>query len=85
MIVYNVIDGIFRIFEIAIIIECISSFIPQSRYNKFIEIIHNIISLVLGPCRKLQYKYLPNMPFDFSPLIALLMVDVIRGVLIYLL
>ena len=82
MILYGIIDGVFRILEIAILIECISSWIPQMRYNKFIEIIHMIIEPVLEPFRRLQYRFLSNMPIDFSPIIALLAMDFIRMILV---
>ncbi|HCW54370.1 YggT family protein [Clostridium sp. SM-530-WT-3G] len=82
MILYNVVDSVFRIFEIAILIECIASWIPQIRYNKFIEIIHMITEPVLEPFRRLQYRFLSNMPIDFSPIIALLAMDFIRMILV---
>lgn len=85
MILYGIIDGVFRILEIAILIECISSWIPQMRYNKFIEIIHSVTEPILEPCRRLQYRFFSNMPVDFSPIIALLAMDVIRGLLVALL
>ena len=82
MILYNVVDSVFRIFEIAILIECIASWIPQIRYNKFIEIIHMITEPVLESFRRLQYRFLSNMPIDFSPIIALLAMDFIRMILV---
>ncbi|MDO5518692.1 MAG: YggT family protein [Clostridium sp.] len=85
MMLYNLIDGVFRILEIAIIVECLASWIPQARYSRFMDIIHSITAPILEPCRKLQYRFLSNMPVDFSPLIALLIMDVIRGILVALL
>ena len=85
MILYNLIDGVFRILEIAILIECISSWIPQMRYNKFMDVIHSFTEPILEPCRRLQYRFFSNMPVDFSPIIALLAMDLIRGFLIALL
>ncbi len=82
---YSLIDGVFRILEIAILAECIGSWIPQARYSKFMEIVHSVTGPILEPCRRLQYRFLSNMPVDFSPLIALLIMDVIRGILVALL
>lgn len=81
MILYNIINTIFSLFEVAIVIECISSWIPQSRYNKFIEIVHMITEPILEPCRRLQYRFLSNMPVDFSPFIALLAMEFISKIL----
>lgn len=85
MILYSLIDGVFRILEIAIIVECISSWIPQARYNKFMEIIHSVTGPILEPCRKLQYRFFSNMPVDFSPFIAILVMDIFRGILVTIL
>lgn len=82
MILYSLIDGVFRILEIAIIVECIGSWIPQARYNKIMEVIHSITDPILEPCRRLQYKFFSNMPVDFSPFIAILLMDIIRGILV---
>lgn len=82
MILYSLIDGVFRILEIAIIVECIGSWIPQARYNKIMEVIHSITDPILEPCRRLQYRFFSNMPVDFSPFIAILLMDIIRGILV---
>lgn len=81
MIIIQAISGIFRIIELAIIIDCLASWIPQLRYNKFMDIVHNITDPILEPCRRLQNRFLMDSPIDFSPLIALLGLDVIRTVL----
>ena len=60
------ISGIFRIIELAILVECIS-------YP------------ILEPCRRLQDKFVSDSPIDFSPILALFLLDIIRGVLISLL
>lgn len=84
MILYNIIDGVFRVLELAILIECIASWIPQMRYNKFMEIIHMITEPVLKPCRRLQYRFFSNMPVDFSPVIALFAMEIIERILLTL-
>lgn len=79
------ISGIFRIIELAILVECISSWIPQMRYNQFMDIVRSIAYPILEPCRRLQDKFVSDSPIDFSPILALFLLDIIRGVLISLL
>ncbi|WP_294401961.1 YggT family protein [uncultured Clostridium sp.] len=85
MIIIQAISSIFRIIELAIIVDCLASWIPQLRYNKFMDVVHSITYPILEPCRRLQYRFLSNSPIDFSPLIALLLLDVVRSILFRLL
>jgi YggT family protein len=74
-----IINSLFNLLELVIIIECIASWIPQIQGNKFISILHNFTYPLLEPFRKLQDKVLPGLPMDFSPIIALLVIDVLKG------
>lgn len=77
--VYMVLNLLFNILELTIFIECIASWIPQTQGNKFIELIHNFINPILEPFRRLQDKLIPGLPMDFSPIAALLVLNLIRG------
>ena len=79
------VNGIFRIIELAIFVECIASWIPQLRYNQLMDIVHSITNPILEPCRRLQNRFLGDMPIDFSPILALFILDFVRGALIRLL
>ena len=79
------ISGIFRIIELAILVDCIASWIPQIRYNQFMDIVHSITYPILEPCRRLQNRFLGDSPIDFSPILALFLLDIVRGILIRLL
>ncbi|WP_294375818.1 YggT family protein [uncultured Clostridium sp.] len=81
----EIISIIFRIIEFAILAECIASWVPQLRYSQFMEIVYKITTPILEPCRRLQDRLLGNLPIDFSPFIAMIILDVIRVLLINLL
>ncbi|MGN0144857.1 MAG: YggT family protein [Clostridium sp.] len=83
--ILEAINGIFRIIELAIIVECIGSWIPQLRYNQLMDIVHSITNPILEPCRRLQDRFLGSMPIDFSPILAFAILDVIREMLMRLL
>lgn len=83
--IIEAISVIFRIIELAILAECIASWIPQLRYNQFMDIVRSITYPVLEPCRRLQDRFLGNSPIDFSPILALVILDIIRGLFINIL
>jgi len=77
----RVLNTLFGLLELAILLECIASWIPQIQGNKFISLIHNFTYPLLDPFRRLQDKFSPGLPMDFSPIIALLVIDVLKRLL----
>lgn len=75
---------LFKLLELAILLECIVSWIPQIQGNKFISIIHNFTYPLLEPFRKLQNRFISGLPMDFSPIIALFVIDLIKRILLQL-
>lgn len=76
-----VLNTLFKLLELAILLECIASWIPQIQGNKFISLIHNFTYPLLDPFRRLQDKFSPGLPMDFSPIIALFVIDVLKRLL----
>lgn len=77
--IYTVLSLLFNLLELTILIECIASWIPQIQNNKFVESVHNFIYPFLDPFRKLQEKLIPGLAVDFSPIFAILVINLIRG------
>jgi len=73
---------LFKLLELAIFIEIIASWLPQIQGNKIISIIHNFIYPLLEPIRRLQDKFIPGLPMDFSPIILLLLLDLFKRILL---
>jgi len=76
----SLINIIFNILYYAIIIEVILSWVYANRTNKYIEILHKITNSFLKPGRKLQERYANNTMIDFSPIIALVIIIILKKI-----
>ena len=69
---------ILRLYELAIIIWCLMSWIPRTS-NSVVETIRNFLGSICEPYLKLFRSLIP--PFsgiDFSPIVALLVLELIE-------
>ena len=79
-IILNVVLTIFYVYELLIFARCILSFLPF--YNKLVEWVYMATEPVLSPCRKLMDKFNVNLPIDFSPMIALLLLQFVQRIFV---
>lgn len=73
---------LFNIVEFAILLECILSWIAPGSRNQFVYIVRSFTHPILEPFRNLQNKLLPGAPLDFSPIIALFVMDIIKRLIL---
>ncbi|MBQ7953907.1 MAG: YggT family protein [Clostridia bacterium] len=71
---------IFYLYELLIFARCILSFLPF--YNRLTEWVYMATEPILKPCRKLTDKFNINLPIDFSPLVAILLMRLIQEIFI---
>lgn len=76
---------LFQFIEFAILIDVILSWLPQGRENTFVEIIHTITEPFLKPGRMIQERLVPGLMIDFSPILALFIVGILRKIVYILL
>ena len=81
-VIIRFLDMLFNILEFAILAECILSWVAPYSQNTFVDIIRSFTRPVLEPCRRLQYRLVPNSPLDFSPIIALFAMDIVKRLVI---
>ncbi|MDR1774635.1 MAG: YggT family protein [Clostridioides sp.] len=78
--------AIYRLLDIliwVIIIECILSWIPSMRYSSVYRFLQMITEPIQGPIRNLLSRYV-NYPVDFSPLVAMILLELIQKLLFVL-
>ncbi len=75
-----------RIFELLFIVRVIISWIPSAQMSSFGSFIYSITEPVLAPIRAVLHKIpaLRDLPLDFSVLVAYLLVDVLRMIILYI-
>jgi len=83
----SAVDWVLRIIEYAILARVIISWLPISRDNQIIRLLYQITEPILAPIRGIIQRSAigRNMIIDFSPLIAFLLIGLIRNMLIRLL
>ena len=81
----SLINIIFDVLEYAILIEVILSWVYTGRSNQYIELLHKITNSLLEPGKKIQNKYFNNMMVDFSPIIALFIIMIVRKIVFLIL
>lgn len=86
-VVYDAIGFVLSFIEIAIFVRVIISWLPISRDNRLIYFLYQITEPILAPIRSLisRSAFGKNMMFDFSPIVAFLLIRAIRGILISIL
>lgn len=82
MILYRAVSILFNIIEILILVRIIFSWLRIGQYNPIGRIVYELTDPVLGPAKELINKLGINTGmFDFSPIVALLLLRLILGLL----
>lgn len=84
--VYNAINLVLLVFEWALIIRVLMTWLPVSKNNKFVDLLYAVTEPVLGPIRNMLSKssFMNNSMFsmfDFSPIVAFILISVVRNVI----
>ncbi|MBQ2945610.1 MAG: YggT family protein [Clostridia bacterium] len=73
-----------QIFFYVMLVRCFLSWIPPLYHSAFGRIIRAVTDPALKPCQKLlgKLRFLDNVPIDFSPVLAILAVEIIEKILV---
>jgi len=79
---YNIVNVMFEVYSFLIIAQVLMSWIPHDRYHPVFRFIEEITEPVLTPFRRL----IPSVGgIDFSPIIALMALELVRRIILSLL
>ncbi len=79
----SVVSTAFYLFELLIMVRCILSFLPV--YNQFTQWVYKLTEPFLVPCRRLVDKLNLNLPLDFSPIVLILILNVVKNLIMNIL
>lgn len=72
-----------EVLQLLILVRIVLSFIIRDPYNKIYRIVHQLTEPIMAPFRKLIHKLgIDTGMFDFSPLLAMISLQVLAGVII---
>jgi YggT family protein len=74
------INLIFNLLYYAIIIEVILSWVYANRTNQYIELLHKVTNPFLQPGRRIQDRYFNNTMIDFSPIVAIFIIMILKRI-----
>lgn len=65
-----------------IIIDAVLSFVPAAHNSQFYFFVRKMVEPILMPIRKLlnKFEFSRNIPLDFSPFIALVVIQFLRSI-----
>ncbi|MFQ7597204.1 YggT family protein [Clostridium sp.] len=73
---------LFSVLNLTILAEVILSYVPNINETNFYRILVSLNQPILEPFRRLQEKYFGNMMIDFAPVMAILVINLISGMLL---
>lgn len=80
-----VINGIYHLVILVIVLQAIMSWFVASMPDpifRFYELLCNLTEPVISPFRRITERFIPSMGVDFSPLIAILVIGLVKRILI---
>ena len=80
------VDFVVYIYTFLIIVRAIISWVKPDPYNPIVRTLGRLTEPVLNPIRKVMLRISGNLPIDFSPIIAIFLIQLVgrllRGILI---
>lgn len=82
-ILYQAIGLLFTVLELAILVRAFISWLPIPREHRFVILLYQVTEPILAPIRNIiqRSSFGSSMMFDFSPIIALLLISLLRNII----
>ena len=69
------------IYIFILVIRAIISWVSPDPYNPIVQLLYKLTEPVLRPIRNILFRSVGNIRIDFSPLIAIILLSIIRRIL----
>lgn len=81
--VYVAIRYLIKLLEFAIFITVVISWLPVRKDNRLIILLYQITEPIMAPIRRMLKKsaFTNNLMIDFSPVVAILLLELINSIL----
>ncbi len=66
-----------RIYTLILIVRALISWVQPNPYSPVVQLLYKLTEPVLAPIRKSLAKYMGNIGIDFSPIVAILLMNVL--------
>jgi len=73
------------VYTYIIIARAIISWVQPNPYNPIVQALYRLTEPILGPIRRVLLKSIPSMGFDFSPIVAIILLQILRTILMRIL
>jgi len=84
MILIRIIDFALMIYIWLIIIRAVMSWFNPNYANPYIQMLIKVTEPVLRPARQIVQQLIPSRNFDISPIVVILLLELVRSLLIRL-
>ena len=87
LVIYQTVGIVFRLIELTILIRIFLSWLPVPKESKLVGLLYQVTEPILAPIRSLiqRSSFGQNTMFDFSPIIAFILIGVVRNIILSLL
>ncbi len=75
------VDFVINIYTFLIIVRAIISWVNPDPYNPIVRTLNRLTDPVLNPIRKVMRRISGNLPIDFSPIIAIFLIQLLGNLL----
>jgi YggT family protein len=81
----RLIKFVINIYTFLIVIRAIISWVNPDPYNPVVRMLDKFTEPILYPIRKVLWRVTGNLPIDFSPLIAIVLIQIVGSFLVRML
>ncbi|WAM30617.1 YggT family protein [Caldicellulosiruptor naganoensis] len=79
--IFGLVDKAIAFVEFCIVLDALLSWVIHDPYNKYRRVLGIIVNPILDPIRAVSLRYIRTGFIDFSPLIAIILLEIVRKLL----